>query len=205
MLDLAQLIQTFMTTRVKVKNSQHSHKDVEICNEFSFQHELGIFLREQLHGLGYKIQFERNISFFGANQNNIKFVKKEIDICIFNADNPNERYAIELKCPRNGQVPEQMYSFAKDIQFMEQLKQGLGFGATFFVAFVDHAQFYKKEKGKLDGIYGYFRAGEILKGKISKLTGADKGHSVELQQEYQIKWFPLENESDIERFCIVSI
>ena len=35
---------------------------VEIYNEFSLQHELGIFLREKL--TGYKIEFERNTKFF---------------------------------------------------------------------------------------------------------------------------------------------
>ncbi len=34
---------------------------IEIYNEFSLQHELGIFLREKL--VDYKIQFERNTRF----------------------------------------------------------------------------------------------------------------------------------------------
>jgi len=36
---------------------------VDIYNEFSLQHELGIFLREELSD--YKVQFERNTKFFG--------------------------------------------------------------------------------------------------------------------------------------------
>lgn len=35
---------------------------VEIYNEFSLQHELGIFLRERLQG--YQVHFERNVSYF---------------------------------------------------------------------------------------------------------------------------------------------
>lgn len=59
---------------------------------------------------------------------------KEIDISIFTEDH-TEKYAIELKCPLNGQYPEQMYSFVKDIKFMEQLKD-LGFVRTACVALV---------------------------------------------------------------------
>ena len=64
----------------------------------------------------YKVQFERNVSFFGIIGIT---VKHEIDIVIYSEDMA-EKYAIELKFPRNGQVPEQMYSFVKDICFMEQ-------------------------------------------------------------------------------------
>lgn len=53
--------------------------EIEVYNEFSLQHELGIFLRESLNG--YKVQFERNVSFFGINSK--ETVKKEIDISIF--------------------------------------------------------------------------------------------------------------------------
>lgn len=90
-------------------------KDIDIYNEFSLQHELGIYLRSVLPQ--YKIQFEQNVSFF---TNDIKIIKREIDISIFTQDK-REKYAIELKCPLNGQYPEQMYSFTKDIKFMEEL------------------------------------------------------------------------------------
>lgn len=60
-----------------------------------------------------------------------KTIKKEIDITIFNEDK-SEKYAIELKHPLNGQHPEQMYSFVKDIKFMEELKdRGFNKAATF--------------------------------------------------------------------------
>ena len=78
--------------------------EIEVYNEFSLQHELGIFLRDRL--TDYKVQFERNTTFFGISGT----VKHEIDIAIFN---DNERYAIELKYPLNGQYPEQMFSFVQ--------------------------------------------------------------------------------------------
>lgn len=85
--------------------------NVDIYNEISLQLELGIFLRSQIKD--YKIQFERNISFFGITGT----TKHEIDIVIFNKDK-KEKYAIELKFPKNGQYPEEMYSFIEDIVFM---------------------------------------------------------------------------------------
>lgn len=66
------------------------------------------------------------------------FVKKEIDIVIEN--DSQERYAIELKFPRNGQYPEQMYSFIKDIRFMEQVESA-GFTKTFCICMVDDKNF----------------------------------------------------------------
>lgn len=108
LLNLRQLVDDFFL-------SVHFN-NIEIYNEFSLQHELGIFLRNKLPN--YRIQFERNVSYFTPD---IKTIKKEIDITIFNQDK-SEKYAIELKCPLNGQYPEQMYSFVKDIKFMEELK-----------------------------------------------------------------------------------
>ena len=101
LIDLKELIEQFFDV---VESS-----GIEIYNEFSLQYELGIFLRNKLPG--YKIQFERNVSFF---TNDTDTIKKEIDISIFNEDK-TEMYAIELKHPLNGQHPEQMYSFVKDI------------------------------------------------------------------------------------------
>lgn len=50
-------------------------KSIEIYNEFSLQHELGIFLREKLPD--YRIQFERNVSYFTPDN---KTIKKEVDM-----------------------------------------------------------------------------------------------------------------------------
>lgn len=80
---------------------------IEIYNEFSLQHELGIHLRKQFPDL--KVQFERNVSsLFGITSH---FTKKEIDICVHSQDGTQKHSAFELKFPRNGQHPEQMFSF----------------------------------------------------------------------------------------------
>ena len=101
--------------------------EIEVYNEFSFQHELGYFLRNHLkqNPGDFKIQFERNFKEIlevsddeiDARFGTKKVRKKEIDISIFQG--PVNLASIELKFPRNGQVPESMYSFVKDVNFLK--------------------------------------------------------------------------------------
>lgn len=149
--------------------------EIEIYNEFSLQHELGVFLRNNLSG--YKVQFERNTKFWGIDN----LVKHEIDIVVYN---DTERYAIELKYPLNGQYPEQMYSFIKDIRFMEQLKNH-GFNNTYCLTVVKDKNFYSGTK--TDGIYAFFRNNATICGRISKPTGS-KAESLMLDSEHSISW-----------------
>lgn len=153
---------------------------VEIYNEFSLQHEFGIFLRTLLSGK--KVQFERNISFFGLNKDG--FEKREIDIVVFDDNNSHQpETAIELKFPRNGQYPETMFSICKDIAFTEQLKRNCFTGA-YAVIFADDHNFYE---GKPEGIYGYFRDGKTLTGTITKPTGK-RDTSVTICGSYSVQW-----------------
>jgi len=157
---------------------------IEIYNEFSLQHELGIFLRNKIKD--YKIQFERNISFFFMNA---KTVKHEIDIVIYNHDK-SEKYAIELKYPTDSQYPEKLYSFIKDIKFMEQLKE-LGFNKTYCVTIFpsEYKKFYDGADKRVDGIYKYFRKENSVYGKVNKPTGALKEiEYIELNNKYDIVW-----------------
>ena len=158
-------------------------KTIEIYNEFSLQHELGFFLRNKIDNK--MVQFERNVTYFRLIK--AEFIKKEIDISVFHdRENPGENpdFAIELKYPRNGQVPEQMFSFCKDICFAEQLQQRC-FKTTYVIIFVEDRLFY--EGNNCDGIYAYFRAGTNLHGSIQKPTGQQKG-VIEIQGNYNITW-----------------
>lgn len=177
MLNLKGLVERFFSY-LEVEN-------IEIYNEFSFQHELGIHLRRELEG--YTIQFERNVSYFSISNQTIK---KEIDISIFNEDK-SERYAIELKNPLNGQYPEQMYSFVKDIKFMEELKES-GFTKTAVVVLVSDRPFYEGRSNQ--GVYRYFREEYRVYGEIYKPTGGMKGkESIVLKGQYNFKWQSLED------------
>lgn len=155
---------------------------VEIYNEFSLQHELGIFLRARWPE--FRIQFERNVSYFGAAKE--AFTKRELDIAVFSPDRRTLKYAIELKFPRSGQHPEQMFSFCKDIAFAEEL-HAAGFKQTAFVVVADDSLFYR---GTSEGIYAYFRGQKQLTGTVNKPTGA-KNDSVTIRGSYTIRWLPI--------------
>ncbi len=175
--------------------------EVEVYNEFSLQHELGIFLRERLNPQkadDKMVQFERNVCFFEQNKDH--FIKKEMDICIFkkpkekpykNVD-PKKTYceAIELKFPHNGQYPEQMFSFCKDIQFLEELLKA-GFKKAYLVIFANERPFYSGNcvSNKGNKIYSYFRGDckEPLTGRIKKPTGK-KDQELHLEGTYQVEW-----------------
>jgi hypothetical protein len=157
-----------------------SDNKIEIYNEASIQYELAIFLREKL--FNYKIQLERNVHYFGLNKSD--FEKKEMDIVIFDKDK-KEKLAIEIKFPVNGQYPEQMFKFCKDIKFLEELKAE-GFKNNLFIAFANHPNFWKSS-GKNEGIYTLFRFEKKLYGKIRKPTRPyDK--VINLNGSYSINW-----------------
>ncbi|KWV59816.1 hypothetical protein AS156_30290 [Bradyrhizobium macuxiense] len=154
--------------------------NIEIYNEFSLQHELGIFLRAEI--AGSKVQFERNVSFFFGTDTH-SFTKREIDIVVYSLEKRDLLAAIELKYPRNGQYPEQMFSFCKDIAFCEELRRsGFQFAAT--VIFADDPLFYQ---GASSGIYGYFRGQKSLTGAIKKPTGKQQ-EQVTLAGQYVVDW-----------------
>lgn len=153
---------------------------VEIYNEFSLQHELGSHLRSALSPQ-FRVQFERPVSFFGIRAEPL--LKKEIDISIFGSDQA-QRVAIELKFPRNGQYPEQMFAACLDIAFLEQLVRQ-GFSAGHLVIAADDPLFYRGP-GQ-EGIYGCFRAGQPIHGIIQKPTGA-RDRSVQLAGSYALSW-----------------
>lgn len=185
------LIQKFLTTKVSADT---------IYNEFSLQHELGIFLRENLQN--QKVEFERNISFFDFTKDD--FVKKEIDICVY--DTNKNLCAIELKFPRNGQYPEQMFSFCKDIKFLEQLKSK--FEKCYFLLIADDKNFYSSQNKK-DGIYKYFRTYNLkdiptLAGHLAKPTKNSSSKEFSLSGNYKIVWENIPNMENW-RYCLLEI
>ena len=151
---------------------------IEIYNEFSLQHELGIFLRTRYPES--RVRFERNV---GALFNSTTFVKREIDIVASCRATGALQLALVLKFPRNGQHPEQMFSFCKDISFAEELRLA-GFARTGFIVFAEDDLFWR---GPAEGIYSFFRSSRPLTGTITKPTGK-KDQSVSIRGTYGIKW-----------------
>jgi hypothetical protein len=157
---------------------------VEIYNEISLQHELGIFLRN--NRASSVVQFERNIKHFFPTVASDAFTKREIDIAIHTAEPRVLEWAIELKYPRNGQHPEQMFSFCKDVAFTEELRFA-GFRRTGLVIFAEDGLFWR---GPTEGIYGYFRGKIPLSGVVRKPTGA-KDAEVCIRGSYIVEWKPV--------------
>lgn len=158
---------------------------VEVYNEFSLQHELGIFIRAMYPNR--TVQFERNVSVFFPDAQTAGFTKREMDIAVFSNDLAELFFSFELKFPRNGQHPEQMYSFCTDIAFLEELVRA-GFPRAALLVFADDPKFYE---GKLNEdrspLYGFFRQGKPIHGEIQKPTGRKDGF-VTIHGNYTVKW-----------------
>lgn len=154
---------------------------VEIYNEFSLQHELSIFLRNQL--VDAKVQFERPYDYFDIPCPCDGFIKKEIDISCFHTST-ELFFALELKFPRAGQYPEQMFKACQDIFFLEQLV-ATGFRNGYFIMVVDDPLFYRGYR--MDGIYAYFRAAVPITGDIYGPTG-DTARKITIAQRYSVQW-----------------
>lgn len=162
--------------------SKENH--VDLYNEFSFQHEFGCFLR-CIYKSNYLVQFERPTSFFNIEN---RLEKKEIDISIFKPDF-TKSVAIELKFPRNGQYPEQMFSAIKDLRFLEQLVAS-GFKAGYIIFLADDPLFYSGDN--VENIYAYFRNGLPISGEIRKPTGLQH-ESVFINGSYVVEWINVIN------------
>ena len=178
--------------------------ELEIYNEFSFQHELGIFFREKFRVncedfKEYKIEFERNAKkYFHVNYAMVEDqkLKKEIDLVVYKKDH-SLQYAVELKFPLNGQYPEQMFNFVKDVRFMQELVNQKIFKRTYCITLVwavgKGRPFFR---GGIEGsrgvdIYKYFRnENNLLYGKIIKPTGLNSNkYIVDLQDKvYPFTW-----------------
>ncbi len=185
------------TAREFLKNI---YKKKDICNEAEFQFELALFIRDSIPGS--QIYFERSYGRFNIEGNG-KFVKKEIDLVIQKAD--GTLTAIELKYPKNGQVPETMYNFIKDIKFLEQLAESQKFQKNLFLAITTDKDFWN---GKSEGIYAYFRGGKDLPSKIDihKPTGPKKeAEWISLNNLYSVRWELVPNSQPEMKFLLIEV
>lgn len=171
-----------------------ANEEIDIYNEVSLQLELGAYLRLKVPS-HVKVQFERPVAFFELKQ--LPYVKKEIDIAIFSRENKS-KIAVELKFPRNGQYPEQMFKACQDIAFLEQLVEG-GFDGGAFVIVADDPLFFCGNPGV--GLYRCFRGGNALHGVIQKPTGA-KDQIVTISGTHKITWA---NCGVVMKFAVVSL
>lgn len=164
----------------------------EICyNEAAMQFEMAVFLRSVLPNT-WRVEFERPISQFVPHAP--RLTKKEIDLVVASSDMAS-RYAIELKCPRQGQYPEQMFKACQDIAFLEELVEQ-GFNGGLFAFHATDPGF--SSDGRKDAIYRFFRDGKPIQGEIVKPTGK-RDSSVTIRGEYLLTW---QDQPDKSRFYL---
>lgn len=162
-----------------------------IYNEFSLQFELGIFFRDN----GFNVFFERNVNTFDNLHvpDGEKWTKHEIDLVL---EKENRYHAIELKFPRNGEHPEQMFHFLKDIRFMEQVKDWAGFYGCYAMTVTLDPLFHRAPQRKQPAntiqespIYSYFRNGKTVEaGEVIEKPTGTKGSSVRMGRSHRIEW-----------------
>lgn len=151
-----------------------------VYNEVSLQHELVDFLKNRLAEINtkydYYIKFEKKVRFQRKNISG----KSEIDIVIIETQKgdykPERKYAIELKYPRNGEYPNQLKKFYRDIQFMKQVKEDMKYYKTYCLVLVEQNPFYLETSLKIKNkenelYYNMFRENKEIKfeNKIYKL------------------------------------
>lgn len=170
-----------------------------VYNEFSLQFELGCYLRKN----GYDVYFEKNVRSYGISKENL--YKSEIDLV---AEKNGKKYAIELKYPKNGQYPEEMYSFIIDIAFTQQLLNTHNtkvFDKTYCLTLVDDQNFCCKKSKKnralvCTRIYQYFRhfpntTYTLPKGTYNKPTGGETGIPVTTSKAAVYQWQQIGNQN----------
>jgi len=159
-------------------------REIEIYNEFSLQHEFGIYLRARLGNGQIRIQFERPTTFFGIGS---RLTKKEIDLACFQSPE-KPLAAVEFKFPRAKQVPIRMFKYCQDVAFLEELViKERRFGCGYAVMAADNRDFYQGSRHEQGTIYSIFRDGAPLRGTIEKSTGTEEP-PVTLLREYKIEW-----------------
>ena len=185
----------------------------EIYNEFSLQHELGIFLRNKFYSIheykDYKVQFERNISHFGMS--NKSSPKSEIDISIFKDKKEGCLATIELKYLKSQNVPNPLFDVLKDIAFMEVTTKHK-FQEGFVLVIADHQQFYFGKNQKLlnKPPYPWFRKqlsnfgkNERIPNRIDNKVGK-KTWKFKINGNYTINWKSITDEStDKRKFALI--
>ncbi|MCD8206294.1 MAG: hypothetical protein LUD29_06835 [Clostridia bacterium] len=171
-----------------------------IYNEVSLQFKLGEFIEKKLGG-SYRADFERGVRFYpvsGVGYKKKDFTKKELDIFIYCVDPSFDRFAIEVKYPRGGNV-KRMKDFVKDIKFMEEVSDILGIDAYCLTLVSNHRYFEPRLNdsytGKFPTLVRFFRTGNtaasvegIVPSPVNFGAGKRVYRRMTLKNGYDITW-----------------
>jgi hypothetical protein len=143
---IKQLLEEFFVKR--------NSKGFEIYNEAGIQHELAIYLRDELPDHRIMLEYPTSKVFCPVRL----FQKKEMDIYITHPS--GYRILIELKVPReNCGTPKEMYHAIEDVKFSEELKTS-GFKSCYCVLLTERVSFWMAPRAK-SGIYFKFNGDEV--------------------------------------------
>ena len=207
---ICNLIKSFFDKKInKICPNKEEQCDFqyEIYNEFSLQHELGIYLREVL-GNEYKILFEKNVKYICEEKykDYDDWQKKEIDIVVLKQVDKKwvPLYALELKFPPNEAYPKRMSHFIEDMKFMEQVKARCTFEKTYCLTLTNNPNFYSDKNGRIKntGIYCYFRNNNIVVPPNEKITCNKKNKTVDivLDKIHKTYWQTIRNSKNVKYY-----
>lgn len=183
-LDLQKLISGFLA-------NAENDSAFELYNEAGLQYELAIYLRDSIPKT-YRIQLERSVYDVFDNPNNIKFIKKEMDIFIYRKDH-KEQYCIELKFPTKGAYPRRMYQTLEDVKFLEELKNKAHFTQVALLFITNQKRFRMTKKNNNPRIYRLFRTEycieELKNNEVPLFIRDVKGFKpLDIKGKYKFQW-----------------
>ncbi len=127
---------------------------LEIYNEAGIQHEMAIYLRNELPEYQIRLEYPVTRVFRPVRS----FQKKEMDIYITNPS--GDKILIELKVPReNCGTPKAMYQALEDVKFAEELRAN-GFSACYCVLITERVSFWMAPQAD-SGIYFKFNGDAV--------------------------------------------
>jgi hypothetical protein len=152
---------------------------IELYNEPSVYFRLGNHL-ENLFNVDYKIQFWRELKFFGIEDT---LVKPFIDIAIFD-DDMDTFHAVEVVYIKDEPQVEKMFEICRDLRFMEQMvKRGWQECYVLLVADIP--------KQQNDQLHYLFRGETILEGMMQKPQETQT--VIQLDGSYTIEWIEVDD------------
>lgn len=156
----------------------------EIYNEAGLQHELALYLRNELPDYRIRLEYPATRVFRPVRS----LQKKEMDIYITHTS--GDKMLIELKVPiENCGTPKEMYHAIEDVKFSEELRAS-GFTACYCVLITERVSFWMAPQAD-SGIYFKFNGDAI---NINSLDVAElpnflnaKG-GIQLNNTYHAPW-----------------
>lgn len=153
---------------------------IELYNEFSVYFRLGNHL-ENLFNVDYKIQFGREVDFFGIPRETM--VKPVLDIVVFD-DDMTIQHAIEVVYIKDEPRLEKMFEICTGLRFMEQMMEH-GWRESYVLLIADIP------KQDNDEPHYIFHGETILEGTMQHPSGEAV---IELMGSYTIEWIAVDDE-----------